>query len=170
MVDGKDQKCLAADYEELKAKYMLLQREWQCNQETLGQLLTDETDLQSALKRQAEFCSEVGSTFGVFLGEATRSPEFIDTIWRQKDKIEDLLQVIIGGLTSFNNTYYSYTSIAKTPETRFIKSMLKMVANLSTVDDGQRYFLTTDSGNTLIQLIIKIVHRLPSPSGNALKK
>ncbi|CAH1708270.1 unnamed protein product [Aphis gossypii] len=75
-----------------------------------------------------------------------------------------------GVLTSFNDTYQPKIPITDTEETRFVLSIIGLVANLSTVDAGRRFFSQTNSGKNVIRLIICILIRIPSPSANQLKK
>lgn len=75
-----------------------------------------------------------------------------------------------GVLTSFNDTYQTKIPITDTEETRFVLSVIGLVANLSTVDAGRRFFSQTNSGKNVIQLIVCILIRIPSPSANQLKK
>lgn len=77
---------------------------------------------------------------------------------------------MINVLTSFNDTYHPKTPIVDTEETRFVLSIIGLVANLTTVDLGRRFFSQTDSGKNVIQLIMYLVPHIPSPSGNQLKK
>lgn len=73
-------------------------------------------------------------------------------------------------LTSFIDTHQIKSSIVDTEETRFVMSIIGLVANLTTVDAGQRFFSQNKCGQNVIQLIINLVPRISSPSGNQLKK
>jgi len=77
---------------------------------------------------------------------------------------------MIGTLSSFNTTYRTNTPIMNTDETQFVLSIVGLVANLTTVNKGQWLFSQNSVCKTVIQLIINIVPRVPSPSGNRLKR
>lgn len=81
-----------------------------------------------------------------------------------------LSQIMIGVLSSFVNTYPTKLSIVDTDEIQFVRSILGLVLNLATVNEGRQFFLQTENGKNVIQLILNIVPRIPSPSGNKLKK
>lgn len=87
-----------------------------------------------------------------------------------QEKILGLSEIMSGVLTSFNDTYQPKIPITDTEETRFVLSIIGLVANLSTVDAGRRFFSQTNSGKNVIRLIICILIRIPSPSANQLKK
>lgn len=87
-----------------------------------------------------------------------------------QEKILELSEIMSGVLTSFNDTYQPKIPITDTEETRFVLSIIGLVANLSTVDAGRRFFSQTNSGKNVIRLIICILIRIPSPSANQLKK
>lgn len=73
-------------------------------------------------------------------------------------------------LTSFIDTHQRKSPIVDTDETRFVLSIIGLVANLTTVDAGQRFFWQNKCGQNVIQLIINLVPRISSPTGNQLKK
>lgn len=77
---------------------------------------------------------------------------------------------MIGVLLSFDDTYITNTPITDSIETRFVLSIIGLVVNLSTTDTGREFFSKNDNGKNVMQLILHIVHRIPSPSGNQLKK
>lgn len=87
-----------------------------------------------------------------------------------QDKILDLSQMMVNVLASFNDTYETKTPISDTEEIRFVLSIIGIVANLTTVDMGRKFFSKTDNGQNVIQLIANLVTKVPSPSGNQLKK
>jgi len=87
-----------------------------------------------------------------------------------QDKILELSQVMISVLLSFNNAYQTRTPIANTDEVQFVLSMIGLVANLTTVKKGQWLFSHENSCKDVIRLVMDIVPRVPSPSGNQLKR
>ncbi|XP_050436299.1 uncharacterized protein LOC126843042 [Adelges cooleyi] len=145
-----------------------MQYEWQRQQELIGQMLVQTKELRSQIKRQTEFCTLVGSTIGYFLWKATQKPDIVHMILRE-DKCARLTQMIVHVLKSFNETYRVIPT-ADTNEVRFVLSVIGLVANLSTTDAGREMFSNTENGNKVVKLIICILSRIPSPSGNHLKK
>ncbi|VVC46210.1 Hypothetical protein CINCED_3A007975 [Cinara cedri] len=172
MTNDEDQKRLVTDNETLKQKYKVLQHECQVNQqEIVGRKRIRVTKFRSQLKLQAEFISKLGFMFAYYLFKVTQNQEFIDKMMYRQDDLEKLSRTMIGVLTTFDDAYgYSNTPIVDTYETRFILGIVGVVANLSTTEKGRRYYSTMNSGKTIMCIILKIVHRLPSPSGNSLKK
>lgn len=77
---------------------------------------------------------------------------------------------MISVLSSFNNTYQTNTPITDTDEVQFVLSIIGLVANLTTVSKGQWLFSHNNSCKNVVQLIMAIVPRVPSPSGNQLKR
>lgn len=77
---------------------------------------------------------------------------------------------MVNVLTSFNDTYETKTPISDTEEIRFVLSVIGLVANLTTVDLGRKFFSKSDNGKNVIRLIAHLVTKIPSPSGNQLKK
>lgn len=73
-------------------------------------------------------------------------------------------------LSSTNDTYNKKTPIVDTDETRFVLNILGLIANSTTVDNGQRFFSLTNNGKNVIQLLVRLLPRIQSPSGNQLKK
>ncbi|XP_015366659.1 PREDICTED: uncharacterized protein LOC107163651 [Diuraphis noxia] len=165
----KDCKNTDVENEVWKTKYLLMQHEWRCQQNTIGRLEIQTMKLQSQLKQQSQFCSKAGYILGYCLWKATQIPDVINIILI-KDKILELSEIMSGVLASFNDTYQSKIPITDTEETRFVLSIIGLVANLSTVDAGQRFFSQTNSGKNVIRLIVCILIRIPSPSANQLKK
>lgn len=87
-----------------------------------------------------------------------------------QDKLYKLSEIIINVLTSFNDTYQTKIPTTDTEETRFILSIIGLVANLSTVDAGRQFFSQNNNGKNVIKLITTIVSHTLSPSGNKWKK
>lgn len=71
---------------------------------------------------------------------------------------------------TFNDTYQTKVPISDTDETRFVLSIIGLIANLTTENEGRRFFSQIIHGKRVIQLIMCILTRVPSPSGNQLKK
>ncbi|XP_050440019.1 uncharacterized protein LOC126845407 [Adelges cooleyi] len=165
---SEKQREIETENELLKSKYSIMQHEWQCQQHLIGQLIAQTEEIRSQIQRQAEFCTLIGSTIGDFLWKATHKPDVIQMILEQ-DKCARMSQMIEHVLRSFYETYRVIPT-ADTDEVRFVLSVIGLVANLSTTDAGRKMFSNSENGNKVVKLIVCILCRLKSPSGNRLKK
>lgn len=87
-----------------------------------------------------------------------------------QEKLFDLSEIMINALTSFSDTYQIQIPTTDTEDTRFAQIIIGLVANLSTVDEGRRFFSQNNNGKNVTKLITSIVSRTLSPSGNMWKK
>jgi len=87
-----------------------------------------------------------------------------------QDRMLELSEVMNGALESFDETYGTQVPVGDTDETRFVLSVIGLVANLAAVDAGRRFFSQTDSGKNVVGRVMSVAPRVPSPAGNQLKK
>lgn len=77
---------------------------------------------------------------------------------------------MISVLKSFNEKYNNEIPPIKTYETKFVISMLGIVANLTTTKDGCRFFSQANDGINVVQHIIFLVSYSYLESEMYLKK
>lgn len=71
---------LKEELEEVKLKYAALREEWGLQQEHLGRLQSQISELHNQLQQQSSFCSSLGAILGHLLWKASRSPDIVESI------------------------------------------------------------------------------------------
>ncbi|KAK7871596.1 hypothetical protein R5R35_001789 [Gryllus longicercus] len=160
---------MSCDIECLRTKYQNLQTEWDSQQEHLGRLQNDMYKMRNQLQHQSQFCASLGAVLGNLIWKASRIPQVVDMLL-SGNKMGDFLNIVNGTLVSFIETYDSHMPGQCADESQFIMSMCGIITNIAASPAGRQFLVTNPTGKELLDMFVRVLPRIPCPSGNCLKR